>query len=71
VDGAVAVATKVSERHASGKFAAIDDDGALIGLFDSRDAAAGACQDAAREADSDGQGYEVLALEAGTDPGRR
>jgi hypothetical protein len=41
------------------KFAALDADGELIGLYDSRDGAAGACQDAAREADSAGDECEV------------
>ena len=41
------------------KYAALDAGGALIGLYDSKDGAAGACQDAANEADSDGEGYAV------------
>lgn len=41
------------------RFAAVDADGNEIGRFAERDVAAGACQDAAREDDSDGEGYEV------------
>lgn len=44
------------------KYAAYDDMDRLIGIFDSRDAAAGAAQDAAREANSDGEGYDVREL---------
>lgn len=45
------------------KWIALDDNGNRIGdTYETRDAAAGACQDAAREAGSDGDGYEVKAL---------
>lgn len=44
------------------RFVAIDDSDKVIGIYDSRDGAAGACQDAAREANSDGEGYEVKLL---------
>lgn len=43
----------------SPKFVARDASGALIGVYDERDVAAGACQDASREAGDDGEGYTV------------
>jgi hypothetical protein len=51
-------------RGMARRYAAYDDSDQLIGVFGSRDAAAGAAQDAAREADSDGEGYTVRELTA-------
>ena len=46
----------------SSKFFAVDSlTDQVIGTFDSHDAAAGACQDATREDDGDGDRYEVQA----------
>lgn len=42
------------------RFHAIDNNDLLIATFETRDAAAGACQDAARENGDDGQGYRVV-----------
>lgn len=41
-------------------YAAYDDTGTRIGEYSTRESAAAACQDAAREANSDGAGYWVL-----------
>lgn len=40
-------------------FVALDDQGRELERYSNFDAAAGHCQDAAREADSDGEGYCV------------
>jgi hypothetical protein len=45
-------------------FFAVDFKGELISGHETRDEAAAACQDAARESDDDGEGYEVV--EAGS-----
>lgn len=43
------------------RYIALDPSGDRIGdTYDSREAAAGACQDASREAGDDGEGYKVL-----------